>query len=175
MFVEPSVGIPRPRISMMRSDLPHPKSDIVREPVEGLVADRFDFKSLRPGPAADSGAAGGGRAVLVVESALYHRLDSAPPGALPRGDPFRRAGTGGSRATGQSVLDDGAPAASRAAAPALPRASISTIGRRAVPPRSPIWRCSVAGSTARCTRRAVRLRADSMGRSGSAAGRPPAP
>jgi hypothetical protein len=32
----------------MISDLPHPSDAIVRAPVEGLVPDRFDSKSLRP-------------------------------------------------------------------------------------------------------------------------------
>ena len=49
-----------------------------------------------------------------------------------------------------------AAAASRAAACGSARAITSATGRRAARPRSRISRCSVAGTTARCTRRATR-------------------
>src|SRR5438309_6472 len=49
-----------------------------------------------------------------------------------------------------------AGAASRAVACGLARATTSTIGRTGARPRSRTWRCSVAGPTARSTRRATR-------------------
>jgi hypothetical protein len=104
---------------------------------------------------------------LLAETALHHELDPGAPGeryqvvvhvdATALADPEQ---------PGQSVLEDGG-GVSRAAAAVSPRATTSATGRKAARPRSPIWRCSAARITGRCTRRVIGSRAGRTTRFGS--------
>ena len=122
------------------------------------------------GPCRRRGAGGSGaaRPVRARGRGARSRGNVAAPGVRrePGGDAARR---GRAHRGGRGPdADDSARIAARAPPPrpGLPlpglraagsgRAITSIIGRRAARPRSRISRCSVAGITARCTRRAIR-------------------